>query len=74
MSESGHFRPNWALRRMSAFPPLETRQRTSLEVRFVPKADMLALAITGIILHTSSSSRALACFKSNVSKPSVNQS
>jgi hypothetical protein len=32
------------VRVMSAFPPLATRQRTSLEVRFVPFADIGAFA------------------------------
>jgi hypothetical protein len=36
MSEVGQSLPKWAARRMSAFPPIATELRTSLEVRFVP--------------------------------------
>jgi hypothetical protein len=36
MTEMGHSRPNWTVRAMSAFLPLATELRTSLEVRFVP--------------------------------------
>ena len=36
MSELGHSRPNRAARATSAFLPLATTERTSLEVRFVP--------------------------------------
>jgi hypothetical protein len=31
----GQTRPNWAVRAMSALPPIATELRTSLEVRFV---------------------------------------
>ena len=41
----GHSRPNWAVRVMSGLPPLATVERTSLEVRFVPEAEVLSFAI-----------------------------
>jgi hypothetical protein len=47
--------------------------QSSREVRKVPKADVLALPTTSTPHYVSSSSNALACFKSSVSKPSVNQ-
>ena len=40
MSGWGHSRPNWAVSTMSAFLPIATELRTSLEVRFVPNADI----------------------------------
>jgi hypothetical protein len=40
MSLLGHSLPKWAARRMSAFPLIATELRTSLEVRFVPKAEV----------------------------------
>jgi hypothetical protein len=39
MSASGHFRKSALVTDMSAFPPIATKMRTSLEVRFVPFAD-----------------------------------
>src|SRR5882724_10990720 len=38
MSEMGHFRPKHVLCVMSGLPPLATELRTSLVVRFVPRA------------------------------------
>ena len=38
-----HSRPKWALRTMSAFLPLATRQRTSPVVRFVPTTEVAQL-------------------------------
>jgi hypothetical protein len=35
----GHSLPKWAVHPMSAFPPIATELRTSLEVRFVPGRD-----------------------------------
>jgi hypothetical protein len=45
-SESGQFQKSDRANAMSAFPPLAlaTRQRTSLEVRFVPTADSCTAA------------------------------
>jgi hypothetical protein len=40
MSELGQIQKSARANAMSAFPPLATRQRTSLEVRFVPTAEM----------------------------------
>ena len=40
MFEMGHFRKSALVSAMSAFPPLATKLRTSLEVRFVPDPDM----------------------------------
>src|SRR5258705_10288902 len=42
-----HSRPNWAVCAMSGLPPIATEQRTSLEVRFVPKADDGTIAASG---------------------------
>ena len=39
MSVGGHSRPNWPVGAMSAIPPIATELRTSLVVRFVPKAE-----------------------------------
>jgi hypothetical protein len=36
---AGHFRPDWAVRVMSASPPIATELRTLLEVRFVPRPE-----------------------------------
>ena len=38
----GQSLPKWAVRAMSAFPPIATELRTSLEVRFVPLGDIQA--------------------------------
>jgi hypothetical protein len=40
MSVGGQSRPKWTVRATSAFPPIATELRTSLEVRFVPEADI----------------------------------
>ena len=40
MSQSGHSLPNLAVRATSAFLPSATELRTSLEVRFVPQAEV----------------------------------
>ena len=40
MSHLGHSRPKWAVRAMSGSPPIATELRTSLEVRFVPRAEV----------------------------------
>ena len=42
MSELGHSRPKWTVHPTSGLPPLATELRTSLEVRFVPSADIAA--------------------------------
>jgi hypothetical protein len=39
MSESGQSLPKRAVRAMSGLPPIATKLRTSLEVRFVPEPD-----------------------------------
>jgi hypothetical protein len=36
----GQLLPKWAFLAVSAFPPIATELRTSLEVRFVPQAEM----------------------------------
>ena len=43
MSAPGQFQKSAPANAMSAFPPLATGRRTSLEVRFVPTADMVVL-------------------------------
>jgi hypothetical protein len=40
MSGSGHFQTSALVTAMSAFPPIATELRTSLEVRFVPDSEM----------------------------------
>jgi hypothetical protein len=39
----GHSQPNWAVRDMSAFPPIAIELRTSREIRFVPTGDIASL-------------------------------
>jgi adenylate cyclase len=51
----GSFATNWTVRTMSAFPPLATKPRTLLEVRFVPTADS-RIARRSIIAGMSSQS------------------
>jgi hypothetical protein len=41
MSYLGQFQKSARANAMSAFPPLATRQRTSLEVRFVPNSEVV---------------------------------
>jgi hypothetical protein len=36
----GQSRPKWGVRPTSAFPPIATELRTSLEVRLVPETDI----------------------------------
>ena len=43
MSELGHFQPNWAVRVMSAFPPIATDLRTSRIGSFVPGTEVAGL-------------------------------
>jgi hypothetical protein len=40
MSHVGQSLPKWGVRPTSAFPPLPTRRRTSVEVRLVPISDI----------------------------------
>jgi hypothetical protein len=49
MSQLGQSLPKWAARRMSAFPPIATDLRTSLEVRFVPDSDIRAALRDGVL-------------------------
>jgi hypothetical protein len=42
----GHFRKSALVTAMSAFLPLATTERTSLEVRFVPKTEVAFHSIT----------------------------
>ena len=44
MSVVGHFRKSALATAMSAFPPLATELRTSLEVRFVPTPEVRDLS------------------------------
>ena len=46
MSVSGQKLPKWAVRVMSAFLPIATFERTALEVRFVPRAEVAPHSIT----------------------------
>jgi hypothetical protein len=43
MSQLGHFQTSADATTMSAFLPLATTERTSLEVRFVPEADQVSV-------------------------------
>ena len=49
MSVQGQFRKSDCATAMSAFPPLATELRTSLEVRFVKRTDIAPYSITSVV-------------------------